>query len=151
MKEPQTIAVRPLAATDEEAWRRMWTSYLAFYEARIPEEATRCTWRRLLEAKAMIGRVAEDRGRVVGFTASVLHECTWTTAPVCYLEDLFVDPDVRGRGIGRALIEDLIQLARQRGWSRLYWHTREDNVAARRLYDRFAEADGFVRYRLLLR
>ncbi|HEY8263776.1 MAG TPA: GNAT family N-acetyltransferase, partial [Methyloceanibacter sp.] len=36
------------------------------------------------------------------------------------------------------------------GWSRLYWHTRESNVAARRLYDKFAKADDFVRYRLVL-
>jgi GNAT superfamily N-acetyltransferase len=50
--------------------------------------------------------------------------------------------------VGRALIEDLMALARAKGWQRLYWHTDEDNVVARRLYDRFVESDGHVRYRL---
>jgi ribosomal protein S18 acetylase RimI-like enzyme len=53
--------------------------------------------------------------------------------------------------VGRALIEDVLELARETPWARVYWRTRADNAAARRLYDRFCEADGFVRYRLLLR
>ena len=68
----------------------------------------------------------------------------------CYLEDLFVDPAARGHGIGEALIQDLIDIGRERGWSRLYWHTRASNEAARRLYDKFVHADDFVRYRLIL-
>jgi len=86
----------------------------------------------------------------VGFSTAVLHEGTWTTAPTCYLEDLFVDPALRGGGVGRALIQNLIDLGRSRGWSRLYWHTQAGNATARRLYDSFVQADDFVRYRLAL-
>ena len=59
--------------------------------------------------------------------------------------------DARGHGIGRALIEDLLALARDRGWSRMYWHTNVSNQTARRLYDGFAKADDFVRYRMILK
>lgn len=45
------------------------------------------------------------------------------------------------------LIADLVDRAKVKGWSRLYWHTRESNPA-RRLYDEFTKADDFVRYRL---
>jgi GNAT superfamily N-acetyltransferase len=79
----------------------------------------------------------------------VLHAGTWTEQPICYLEDLFVDPTLRGKGIGEALIDDLVAQAKERGWSRLYWHTRGDNAVARRLYNKFAAADDFVRYRLM--
>jgi GNAT superfamily N-acetyltransferase len=96
----------------------------------------------------MFGRIAEWQEAVAGFTVCVLHPGSWTIAPACYLEDLYVDPDRRGHGIGRALIEDLISMARDNGWSRIYWHTRQSNEAARRLYDKFAEADDFVRYRI---
>jgi GNAT superfamily N-acetyltransferase len=96
----------------------------------------------------IFGRVAVVHTAVVGFSVSVLHEGTWTIAPICYLEDLFVDQNYRGRGLGRLLVEDLVDLAKARGWSRLYWHTQAKN-RARSLYDKFAVADGFVRYRLI--
>ena len=109
------------------------------------------TWTRLLDPQSgMIGRLAELDGVVVGFTVSVLHPGSWTLQPICYLEDLFVDAAARGHGIGAALIGDLVDLGRARGWSRLYWHTKGSNETARQLYDRYVEADDFVRYRLFL-
>ena len=120
-----------------------------FYETEVPEAVTAATWERMLASGSpLFGRIAEWDGQVAGFAISVLHEGSWTTRPCCYLEDLFVAPDLRGRGIARALIEDQLKLCRQRGWSRLYWHTRDSNHEARRLYDRFATADDFVRYRI---
>jgi GNAT superfamily N-acetyltransferase len=65
---------------------------------------------------------------------------------VCYLEDLFVTPSARGRGIGSALLEWLRNAMRAEGWARLYWMTRSTTPHARRLYDGFAQADDFVRY-----
>ena len=98
----------------------------------------------------MFCRVVEREGALLGFALCVLHEASWVVQPVCYLEDLFVCDTLRGQGIGRALIEDVIGLARLNGWARLYWHTNGDNLAARCLYDQFIQADGFVRYRLVL-
>jgi GNAT superfamily N-acetyltransferase len=146
-----TLAIRDVNAADEAAWRRLWSGYVAFYEAQVSEAVTAGTWRRLLTpGSGMFGRVAMWQGTVAGFTVCVLHQGSWTLAPICYLEDLFVDADLRGHGIGRALIEDLVMLGRARGWSRLYWHTRVGNEAARNLYDRFTVADDFVRYRVFL-
>jgi GNAT superfamily N-acetyltransferase len=143
--------VRDLRAQDKPRWLELWGAYTRFYETDVAEEVTEHTWQRLLDPGfPVLGRAAEVHGRIAGFTVAVLHEGSWTSTPICYLEDLFVDPDARGAGIGRALIQDLIDLGRVRGWSRLYWHTKADNATARRLYDRFAQADGFVRYRLFL-
>jgi GNAT superfamily N-acetyltransferase len=117
----------------------------------VPAEVTEHTLRRLLDpTSSLIGRIAEIDARIAGFSVSVLHDSSWTSSPICYLEDLFVDPNLRGAGVGRALIQDLIDLGRMRGWSRLYWHTQANNERARRLYDAFVEADEFVRYRLTL-
>jgi GNAT superfamily N-acetyltransferase len=146
-----TLAIRDPGGADEAAWRHLWSGYLAFYEAEVREAVTAGTWQRLLtRGSSLFGRLAVWQGAVAGFTVCVLHPGSWTLAPMCYLEDLFVDPGLRGHGIGHALIEDLVTLGRDRGWSRLYWHTRANNAAARRLYDRFTAADDFVRYRLLL-
>jgi GNAT superfamily N-acetyltransferase len=142
-----TQFIRDPAATDEKAWRELWSQYNAFYEISIPDAVTTRTWVRILDpASAMFGRLAISDNEVVGFSVGVLHDSTWTIAPVCYLEDLFVAPKFRGHGFGRLLIQDLVDRARSNGWSRLYWHTRANNPA-RRLYDEFAEADDFVRYR----
>jgi ribosomal protein S18 acetylase RimI-like enzyme len=146
------LIIRDPRPVDETAWRRLWAGYVAFYEADVSEDVTTATWRRLFEAgSGLLGRVAELDGQVVGFTNSVIHPGTWDLRPRCYLEDLFVDPNARGRGIGEAMIRDLIDLGRERGWSKLYWHTRASNETARRLYDKFVEADDFVRYRMLLK
>ena len=87
---------------------------------------------------------------MAGFALHLHHSSTWVMGEDCYLEDLFVQPSRRGAGVGRALIEDLITLARKRGWHRLYWHTDTENHSARRLYDRFVQTDGHIRYRLTL-
>ena len=73
-------------------------------------------------------------------------ESTGEASPIGYLEDLFVAPEARGHGVGRMLLQDLVVLARQNGWPKLYWHTRATNITARRLYDTFTRADDFVRY-----
>ena len=141
------INVRAATAADEPRWRELWAGYNAFYEAKVPESITQATWRRILDPAApMVGRVATVEGRVVGFSNSVLHESTWAATLVCYLEDLFVDQAMRGSGVGRLLLQDLVALARQHGWPTLYWHTRGNNGTARRLYDTFTPADDFVRY-----
>lgn len=150
------LIIRDVAEGHAAAWRELWAAYVAFYEAQVAEAVTAYTWKRMLDPRSpVLGRIAERRGglnhgQAVGFSVSVLHEGTWTLAPICYLEDLFVDPQARGAGAGRALMQDLIDLGRARGWSRLYWHTRAGNVAARKLYDSFVGADDFVRYRVFL-
>jgi GNAT superfamily N-acetyltransferase len=141
------INVRAATAADEPRWRQLWAGYNDFYGAKVPESITQATWRRILDPAApVVGRVAAADGRVVGFSNSVLHESTWAATPVCYLEDLFVDAGMRGSGVGRLLLQDLVGLARQHGWPTLYWHTRGNNATARRLYDTFTPADDFVRY-----
>jgi GNAT superfamily N-acetyltransferase len=139
--------IRSALPSDEAAWRKLWRGYLDFYATRISDEVTDRTWKRILDPdSAVMCIVAEVDGKVYGFANCVVHENTWEAQPVCYLEDLYVDPAARGHGVGRAIIEWLRGAMRAEGWARLYWHTHEGNDVARRLYDRFAEADDFVRY-----
>lgn len=143
------IEVRAMEAADAPRWRALWAAYNRFYEASVADHVTEQTLARLLDpGSSLVGRVAVHDGAMIGFSASAIHEATWDTRAVCYLEDLYVDETARGFGAGRALIEDLIALAHRHNWGRLYWHTRAGNDTARRLYDHFTQADDFVRYRL---
>jgi GNAT superfamily N-acetyltransferase len=141
------VAIRSVLPNDQPAWQRLWHGYCEFYGASLRDEVTQHTWKRILDPDSAIMCVlAESEGRVVGFAHCVVHENTWEIQPVCYLEDLYVDPAVRGQGIGSALLEWLRNAMRAEGWARLYWVTHKDNAAARALYDRFTPADDFVRY-----
>jgi ribosomal protein S18 acetylase RimI-like enzyme len=91
--------------------------------------------------------VAERAGKLLGIVNCVIHRATWTKTHYCYLEDLFVSPDARGLGVGRALIEAVYARADELGATRVYWLTKEDNSTARALYDKVAKYAGFIQYR----
>ncbi|HTZ70824.1 MAG TPA: GNAT family N-acetyltransferase [Acetobacteraceae bacterium] len=143
---PPTI--RTPAPQDEPAWRALWAGYNRFYRADVPEDVTAALWRKLLTPSADItGLVAEQDGALVGLAHLLFHPSTWSLAPTCYLEDLFVARTARGSGAGKGLIETAATLARARGADRLYWHTQEFNAPARSLYDTVAERTSFIVYR----
>lgn len=145
------VTLRDAAPGDEAAWRALWQAYLSFYEVDLADAVTAATWTRLMDPDSPLKARLGLRGdRVMGFAIHQHHPSTWVPGEDCYLEDLYVDPAARGAGLGRALIDDLVALARARGWHRLYWHTDEDNTRARALYDSYARADGHVRYRIRL-
>ncbi len=89
----------------------------------------------------------DDDDRPIGFVVYHFHLSTWSPAGYCYLEDLFVDPELRARGAGRALVESVYAAARARGAARVYWVTQGDNARAQALYDRIATKTTFVQYR----
>lgn len=146
------VNIRTAEATDEAAWRRLWDGFLAFYGVTLDPAVTASTWGRISDpAHLMTCRMAFDSGGgALGFAIHHPHCSTWVAGEDVYLEDLFVTPKARGRGVGAALITDLIDIGRARGWHRLYWNTDRDNHAARALYDRFCAEDGHIRYRLTL-
>lgn len=143
------IAIRDAEAGDEADWRRLWAAYLAFYKVDLAEAVTASTWSRILDpASRVCMRVAAENGALAGFAIHHWHDSTWVATPDCYLEDLYVDETIRGKGIGRALLDDLVTICKRNGWSRLYWHTDEGNRRAQALYDSYVKPDGHIRYRL---
>lgn len=143
--------IRPAEARDEASWRRLWAGYLRFYRADLPEEVTAATWARLLDPGSdMACLVAEQDGAVTGICNYLFHASTWSSQPICYLQDLYVDPAARGGGAARALIRACEEAARAGGAFRLYWQTQEFNAPARSLYDTIVPRSSFIVYRLPL-
>jgi ribosomal protein S18 acetylase RimI-like enzyme len=77
----------------------------------------------------------------------LFHPVTWSVSPRCYLEDLFVRPDARGSGAGRALIEAVYRAADEKDADQVYWLTADSNAAARKLYDSIGKLTPFIKYR----
>ncbi|WP_105384750.1 GNAT family N-acetyltransferase [Neorhizobium alkalisoli] len=144
-----TTAVRPLEPSDRASWEPLWEAYLYFYETVLSKEQYDLTWSRLNDPDEPMHALGafDERGRMVGIAHVIFHRSCWLPEWTCYLQDLYVDAGQRGRGTGEALIEAVAELARQKKAGRLYWLTHEGNATARRLYDRVAQASGFIQYR----
>jgi GNAT superfamily N-acetyltransferase len=143
-----SVRIRPIEPRDAARWRLLWDGYCAFYEREPSESIARYTLERILDAAAPVHAIVAERtdGYVIGMANYLLHENTATLTPVCYLQDLFVDPAERAHGVGKQLIDWLVAEMERQGWSRLYWNTKENNYRARGLYDKYTPHSGFLRY-----
>lgn len=145
------MQIRPAQATDFDQWLPLWKGYQAFYKTTIADAVTQQTWQRFLDPlEPMHCAVADRDGVLVGLVHYIEHRSCWTTGDYVYLQDLFALPEVRGQGVGRALIEHVYAQATALGASRVWWLTHETNQHAMQLYDRVADKSGFVQYRKLL-
>jgi GNAT superfamily N-acetyltransferase len=147
----QSVEIRAIERSDFDIWLPLWEGYQRFYKVDIPETVTRDTWERFFDPdEPMQAALAVMCDQPCGFAHTVYHRSTWTTADYCYLQDLFVAPDARGRGIGRTLIEHVYAEAKRRQASRVHWLTHETNYPGRLLYDAVGERSGFIQYRKVL-
>lgn len=142
------IIIRPLRQEDQAEWRRLWTAYLAFYETTVAEDVYRSTWARLFDDGHFEprGLMAESDGKAIGLVHYIFHRTCWAEGDNCYLQDLYADPHMRGKGVGRALIEAVYAKADEAGAANVYWMTQHFNDTARLLYDRVAKQTPFIKY-----
>ncbi len=143
------ITVRPLVSGDEAAWRELWRGYLDFYETELAEAVYATSFARMTDPAVgdYHGLVALADGVPVGLAHYIFHRHGWQIEDACYLQDLYVAPEARGTGAGRALIEAVYAAADAAGRPNVYWLTQEFNATARRLYDRIGTSTPFVKYR----
>ena len=142
--------VRALQPGDFDAWLPLWKGYLEFYETELEDEITRHTFERLIDTSIdMFGALAlNDDGEAIGMVNWLTHPGTWSRGQYVYLEDLFVSPNARGTGAGRALIEHVQAWAETAGAIKVYWLTADSNKTAQQLYDRVATKTGFIHYQI---
>ena len=151
----ENLLIRPVVPTDFAQWKLLWDGYNAFYgregATALPDQVTQRTWARFFdEYEPIHALVAEQAGQLLGLAHYIFHRSTISLTTNCYLQDLFTLDSARGRGIGRALIEEVYRRAQIAESSRVYWHTHETNAGARFLYDTVAENTGFLVYRKML-
>lgn len=145
------MVVRPARPDDYEAWRPLYDGYNAFYGRQgptaLPEARVQAIWERFFKPEEPVrALVAEEDGALLGIAHYLFHRSILHLDDVCYLQDIFTDPQVRGRGMGRSLIEEVYRIAQGQGCPRVYWMTQETNTPGRALYDKVADHNGFIVY-----
>jgi len=144
------VSIRHLEQNDRKSWEPLFQGYLKFYESILPDDVISETWSRILSTDAQfhvgLGAINADN-ELIGIAHILFHRSTWSKSYYCYLEDLFVDPNKRAKGVGRQLIEAVYKEADARNCTRTYWATQEFNYRARGLYDQVATKSPFLQYR----
>ena len=116
------------------------------HEAASSQEKVPAAKLHVLQLEPIKARLGSKWEKLSGLVHTLFDRSMTKIEPVCYLSDLFTAPVVRGRGIGRALIEGVYAQARAAGSPRVYWQTHQTNAAGRLLYDQVAKHLGFIVY-----
>jgi GNAT superfamily N-acetyltransferase len=145
------LEIAPVGAAEYEQLLPLIAAYQRFYEVEeIDEGRNREFFRRFLapsEDGLLLG--ARRQGQLVGYACLYWHFSSTAARETVLMNDLFVAPETRGQGVGRALIEASLEVARQRGAAELEWQTAPDNHTAQRLYDATgAERSTWIAYGL---
>jgi len=138
------VQVRVAKRTDRPRLIPLIRAYLDFYQVDQPDDRVLQTFLDQLEATPGRGvqLVAEQDGRLLGFSSLYASFDTLVTAEILVMNDLFVLHDHRRQGVGEALFEASRQYAREHGYARLDWVTAGDNQIARRFYDQHGGVAG---------
>jgi GNAT superfamily N-acetyltransferase len=132
------VQVRPIREEELEEALPLIEEYQRFYRAEPDTERNRRFFSRFIHPSdegLLLGAWAD--GRLVGFATLYWFHSSTKAVDSVLMNDLFVREDVRGGGIGRALIQASLDEVRQRGADHLEWYTAPDNATAQRLYDSF--------------
>lgn len=145
------VVVRPIEPADHDAWAPLFAAYREFYELEDEPEVVERVWGWIQDADHEVNaQVAVVDGDVVGFAHHRLYARPSEGARGLFLDDLFTAPGLRGRGVGRALINRLADIARENGAAKVRWVTAADNAVAQRLYDDLAERTEWLTYDVVL-
>ena len=146
------VRVVPFAERHREDWERLFAGYAAFYKvAQTPEMRAR-VWSWIHDPAHEVEALAAEApdGRAVGLAHFRAFARPSTATTGGFLDDLFVDPALRGGRVADALIGRLAEIGRERGWSVVRWITADDNYRARGVYDRLAQRTMWVTYDIKL-
>ena len=139
--------IRPVTESDHQAWLSLFADYAAFYLVDLPDDAASQAWQWIHDSNEPFWcDVAEHEGKVVGMTQYQLMHRSLSGEKVCYLSDLYVIPEVRGSGAGRALIDQVFAFAKSKDISNVRWLTQDYNYNARQLYDSYGKKSDFILY-----
>lgn len=152
MSKIEKIVVTPLHANDREQWQRLYYDYADFYQVPMNQITLDTVWGWIFDdARAFYALIAKDHaGNAVGLMHYREMLSPLRGAAVGFLDDLYVDPVIRGQGAVDQLFAGLSAAAKKQGWPLVRWITAENNYRARAVYDKLAIKTHWQTYQLVI-
>ena len=141
--------IRIIDIKDREEWLELYKGYANFYKIKISKLKLDIVWNWLLDPKhELCGLVYEFNNKIVAIAHYRRMPSPLRGKDIGFLDDLYVDPNFRGRKIGEELINKLNQISKEKDWGLIRWITRNDNHNAKSLYDKVAKKSTWDVYEL---
>jgi len=141
--------IRPIKIEDKAHWEKLYISYAEFYKVEMNDKILQTVWDWLHDKNHEVeGLVYQVDEYIVAIAHYRRMPRPLFGKDIGFLDDLFVDPNHRGKRIGEKIIKELQKISKSRGWDLIRWTTRNNNIRAKSLYDRVAEKTSWDMYEL---
>ena len=139
--------IREIQLKDQEQWEKLYRGYADFYKVEMNNKILQTVWNWLHDKNHEVeGLVYEVDGNIVGLAHYRRMPSPLRGKYIGFLDDLFVDPEHRGKKIGEKIINELKNISVKNGWGLIRWITRNDNKIAKSLYDKVSEKTTWETY-----
>ena len=144
-----SVKIRSIKIEDKNNWKELFQMYADFYKVKISENILDIVWQWLHTSDHELqGIVGEINSKVVAFAHFRRMPSPLRGKDIGFLDDLYVHPDFRGQKIGEKLIEQLKQISKDKKWNLVRWITRDNNVRAKKVYDKISNKTNWDVYEL---
>ena len=139
--------IRLAGERDREAWESLWRAWQSHMSGTVPDEATERSWRQMMAQDGRLSSLlAFDGDEALGFAVVSRTPFAWTGEDILFLQDFFVSPHVRGRGIGTALLKAVYAHADAVKASQVFWMVDDDDPELQAFYARHSVRTLYHRY-----
>jgi len=133
----ENISVKALTIDDRMGWESLWQGYQNHLRSRLPDSVVGETWLKLMDARVPLYGLAGfiDTYRMAGIIHYSFSPSSWSKGPMCQIQDLYVGNELRGQGVGHALIDGAFIAADKEKCSQVFWHLNRSDFRAKLLLD----------------
>ena len=143
------VKIRSIKIEDKNDWKRLFQMYADFYKVKINENIVTIVWQWLHTSEHELqGLVGEINSKVIAFAHFRRMPSPLRGKDIGFLDDLYVHPDFRGQKISEKLIEQLKQISKDKRWNLVRWITRDNNIRAKKVYDKISNKTNWDVYEL---
>ena len=131
--------IREFQLKDKELWKKLYKGYANFYKVEMNNQILQTVWNWLNDKNHELKGISyEVDGKIVGVAHYRKLLSPLKGKYIGYLDDIFVDPEYRGKKIGKKLLNKIKEISKASNWNLVRWQTDEDNSTAKKLYDKVA-------------